>query len=610
MTVAAGSRVLGISLPMRELGWRAALPVLVLLVAQVGLFVWMAPRGFEFTDEAYYFLNYLYWRDLVGTVSFFGAYFELPFRMLGQSVAAIRVFGLLLLLASSAFYSREALRFFSRRDGAGNDAPLAFVLAGMAASLFYFGYLSTLRAPSYNLLALCSMLVATGLLLRLLEPSGQLGNPRLAMFCYGMALGACGLAKAPSGAMMVACHALFFAVANRDWRLPHLLEFVALSLAGVALNFAVLQWVHPQWLTVLREGVAMVSATDRRSLLGLVGWDGNALQPVLLPLALGAVVMFVQLVRWMVPTRRIALAVLVVALISGGIMGLLWEGQTSRWLPLLGLVVLMLWSIDGLTRKPFRLLGRDAADFGLMALLFALPVAFSYGTNMHVLEHSQKAAVFGITGISLMLHRLFRHGFLPPLAIVACLILLCVPPLVIQLRAALDVHYTYRQLSALGEQTMPVSIGAANDTLLVDPTTRETLQSVIGVARAAGLVPGQMVLDLTGDGPGLVFALGAKPLGAAWLAGGYPGSHATAARLVAQFSPQQLQSAWLLSSDNNPRAIGGWQQLLSSRLGTGSHELVATVPIRAPYNWGKNSPEIISIQLWRPRLVAGSGAGQ
>ena len=48
----------------------------------------MAPRGFDFTDESYYLLNYLYWRDLTATVSFFGAYFELPFRMLGKAYRA------------------------------------------------------------------------------------------------------------------------------------------------------------------------------------------------------------------------------------------------------------------------------------------------------------------------------------------------------------------------------------------------------------------------------------------------------------------------------------------------------------------------------------------
>lgn len=666
---------------MSKLSIRVTLPVPILLLAQVGLYVWMAPRGFDFTDESFYFLNYLYWRDLIGVLSFFGAYFEWPFRLLGQSVSAIRIFSLLLLLASSAFFAREALGYVSRRDGSMKEAHWAFVAVGMAASLFYFGHLSTLRAPSYNLLALCSMLVATGLLLRMLERSAQFANARLTMFCYGLAIGACGLGKPSSGVMLVLFHALFFALANRDWRLKHLLEFLAFSFAGASLNFAVLQWEHPQWLEVLREGVTLVNMDGSHNLLdsvnafrwkiqavvsiflawavvasvilalwtrwiirsrrialsalvvALVGgcvlglittmdashnllssvnsfrWKIQALAPIFLAWALGVGVIVALWVRWIIRSRRIALSALVVALVGGCVLGLIW-GPEHWWLPLLGLAVLLLWSVEGFSRTPFHLVRGDLMDFALMALLFLLPVAFSIGTNMPLLEHSQMAAAFPITALSLRLLRLVRLDMLTSPALVVCLAALCLPTLAIQFRAATDVHYTYRQLSALGEQAMPVRLGAADNTLLVDATTRETLQSVIGAARAVGLAPGQAILGFTGDDPGLIYALGGQPLGAAWLLGGYPGSQAIAAHVVEKLPEQALRNAWLLSSDNNPRAINGWQKLLNTRLGLGAHELVATVHIHAPYRWGENAPDSLSVQIWKPRVSSVPGNSQ
>jgi hypothetical protein len=216
--------------------------------------------------------------------------------------------------------------------------------------------------------------------------------------------------------------------------------------------------------------------------------------------------------------------------------------------------------------------------------------------------------VFAVAAVSLRLHRLARLGILAIPALVACLTLLCLPTLVIQLRAATDVNYTYRQLSALGDQAVPMRLGAAADTLLVDATTRETLQSVIGAARAVGLAPGEAILDFTGDGPGLVYALAGRPLGTAWLLGGYPGSQAAATRLVARLPLQALRDAWLLSSDDNPRAIRGWRRLLEVRLGPGSHERVDTIAIRAPYPWGKNAPERISVQIWKPVVSSGPQA--
>jgi hypothetical protein len=591
-----------------ESGWQVALPVIAILLAQVGLYVWMAPRGFDFTDEAYYFLNYLYWRDLIGTMSFFGAYFELPFRMLDQSVSAIRIFSLIVLLASSAFFSREAFAYIACSYGETNKAPWVIIFVGMASSMSYFGYMSTLRAPSYNLLTLCSMLVATGLLLRVLRPFvPHPGNSRLSMVLYGLAVGACGLGKASSGALLVVCHALFFFLANRDWRLRHLLEILALTLAGVSLNIAVLQYVHPYWLSVLREGIAMVNSTDGRGVLVLADallWEMEAVVRMGLPWAVGVAGSFVLLVRWIGPSRRATLSTLVVALVGGCVLSLM--GRPFRgWLPFLGLAALMLWSVEGINRKPVRLTRGDTTDFGLTVLLFVLPVAYSFGTDNSVLQHSQMAAVFVVTFLSIKLHRLTRLGLLTPTAMVVCFTALCIPTLVIQLKAATDVKFTYRQLSSLGDQSMPVCLGTAGKTLLVDASTRESLQSVIGTARSSGFKPGQTILDFTGDSPGLIFALGGRPLGTAWLLGGYPGSEATAARLLLQLSTEQLQSAWVISSDDNPRAIKGWQQLLNARLGADSHMLVGTVRIHAPYRWSIETPEKFTLHLWKPRAAAG-----
>ena len=95
--------------------WRLSIAPAVLLLGQAGLFIWMSPRGFELTDESFYLLNDLYWRDLTATVSFFGAYFELPFRLLGQSIS-IRIVALLGLAVASAFFAGQALRFSRRRE--------------------------------------------------------------------------------------------------------------------------------------------------------------------------------------------------------------------------------------------------------------------------------------------------------------------------------------------------------------------------------------------------------------------------------------------------------------------------------------------------------------
>jgi hypothetical protein len=592
---------------MRELGWRASLPVVALLAAQVGLYVWMAPRGFDFTDESYYVLNYLYWRDLLGTVTFFGAYFEWPFRLLGESIPAIRLFSLLLLLASGAYFALESLVQFTRHERVPEGTRWIFAMVGMAASLFYFGPLTTVRAPSYNLIALCSMLVATGAMLRVLVPGTSIAHTRLAAFTYGLAVGACGLGKASTAVVLVAVHGLFFVLANRDWRLRHLADLLAFSLSGVGLNVIVLQFAHPQWLEALKEGVRLLNMDGSHSLLGSLNafrWEVQAAAPVMLASALGAGVAVAMVAGWLGPFRRAALSTLAVILIGGCVLGLI-VGPNRWWLPWMSLAVLLIWIVEGSTRRPFRWERSDLADVALMVLLLALPVVFSVGTNNSILEHSQIAAAFPVAALLLRLLRLARLDILARPAFVACMAMLCVPTLVVQVRAATDVHYTHRQLSALGQQALPIRIGAADNELLVDAATQETIGSVIGAARRAGLGPGQAILDFTGDGPGLIYALEGRPVGVAWLPGGYPGSDAIAARVIERLPAQALQNAWVLGSDDNPRAIKDWQQSLVARLGPGTHELVATATIRAPYRWGREAPERHSVKFFRPRAFSG-----
>ena len=583
----------------------SALPA-ALLLAATALYIWMAPRGFEFTDEAYYLLNYLYWRDLTATVTFFGAYFELPFRLLGQSIAAMRVLSLAALIVASGFFTREVLRFSRQRDAAEASPLLPFVLAGIAASLFYFGYFVSVRAPSYNLLALCTMLITTGLLLRLTTRDSSSHRFRVTGISYGVALGACGLSKAPAAALTLVLHALFFAVANRDWRLQRLFELSSLILAGVVLNLALLQWADPSWLSALREGVALTNVVGHGGLSELarqLTQEARVLAPALIELSVVAVLIIV-LARRIRHNRRIQISIAVVAVVCGCVLELARSDSRYLWLPTVALSALVLWSLDMPWRPQWTRV--DAPVFALTCLLLALPLAFSFGTNLMVSEHSEMAAVFGITALLVQLQRLAERRHITTFALAVSLTLLCVPALVIQLQNTFDPRHAYRVRTALIDQTAAAPVGPANTRLLLDTTTRNVLVAIDSTAHAVGFSPQQRVFDLTGDGPGLIYAMGGRPLGVAWLSGGYSGSEAAAARLIARLPLSTLQHSWLLTSSTNPRRIVGWQSMLDGRLRVGAFERVGTVHMLSPYAWHAAAPESTNVDVWRPRAGGGS----
>jgi len=576
----------------------------LLLLAQLGIYVWLAPRAFEFTDEAFYLLNLLHWRDLQGNVTFFGAYFDIPFRALGQSIVSIRLFSVVLLLACSAYCTLAVLRYQSAQMPTPALPPTAvFVVAGMAGSMLYFSILSTLRVPSYNLGALCAGMIATGILLNLLSPPDGDRASVWRMLAYGLALGACGLNKASAGLAVAVMHAVFLLSFERPWFRANGLRLIALGAAGVAVNLVGLTLAAPNWFRQLQEGVALVSITDGRSLFAFfnhVRWDLQTVVGKYWNWAALAVLVYlggvwVELRRHARPTGTPELLLVVAATAA-----LAGASDQSVWWPVVVLVALLLTLRTVVTLNGPRLAGLRVKQVALVLLLLILPLALSFGTNMPVLAHAKTNAAFAVLAVLAALVSAARETALPRPTLVAALAVLCLPGLAYQWRAATQADQSYRQMQPLAEQHVSVLLGMAQTRLQVDSETARGLQEVGRVMFSAGWTMGTPVLDFTGDGPGWIYAMGGQPVGLAWLLGGYPGSEKTAARVLQVQAPELLQRSWLLTSDANPRRISNWRELLAQRLGANTHEKVATVMLVAPYRWGPDAPARIDLQLWRP----------
>lgn len=589
---------------------RWALPALAMLVLQISLYLWMAPRGFEFTDESYYFHNFLYWREFTGTVTFFGAYFEWPFRAMAGSVAGIRIFSLLLVLASSAIVMQQVLRFSNRESATvghgGEGIPRAtwwHLIAPMASAMLYFGYLTTLRAPSYNLLSLCTMALSTACLLRTLEQQAAGNSSRIAPLLYGVALGACFLSKATTALILVLLHFAFFAAVNRAWQWKRLAELFALISAGFCANLVVLTLAYPAWPSSMIEGIEVLRARGGygfADMLKGLAWEVQRALVRIGPWIALLAVLFVVARSKLVTAQRQTISLLALGMVGASVATIALDNRSSLWLFAMAATTLGLWGLE--RRVPSS--GRGArgvrSDFALMALLFVLPLAFSFGTNMPVLGHSAIASMFVFCAVYLRLYRLAAQGSLGGATLAGCVLLLCIPALVAQWLALTNVQYTYRQHSALGAQASPVTLGNSDAMLRVDVQTGKALNDIAAMFRQAGFKPGQDVLDLSGDGPGVIFAVGARPLGTPWMLGGYAGSTAAAGRVIEKLDPATLRNAWLLTSIDNPRRIKGWELIVAARVGPDSHSIAGTVDIATSYTFNDNERKTINLQLWKP----------
>ena len=242
---------------------------------------------------------------------------------------------------------------------------------------------------------------------------------------------------------------------------------------------------------------------------------------------------------------------------------------------------------------------------GLSALLFALPVAYSIGTNGSLPAHTQMAAVFGVIAMMLPLRRLSAQALIHRSALVTALAVMCLPPLVAQVRSLTDPAFTYRLRVGIMDQQLPVRLGAVGDTLLVDPVTRDSIDALTRAMGNAGYTKGEPILDVTGDGPGLVYALGGRPVGVAWMIGGYSGSERVAAQVLNGVTEATLRQAWVISADENPRALRSWMILLRERIGGASPERVDSVRFLPQHRLDGGPPEPVTLSLWKP-LAPGS----
>lgn len=582
------------------------LPALTLLLAQVTVFVAMAGRGIDLTDESYYLLNFLHWRELLATPTFFGAYFEAPFRLLGQDVGAIRVFGLLLLLTAGALLTWRAMVFALGKPLGKPALASAFLCCGMAATLHYYSHVATLRVPSYNLLVLVCVLVATALLLVLTEGGHSLGRLRAAAFAYGLVLGPCALGKATSAMALVLFHGSFYLVVDRSGRK---VQAMALALAGVSTNLALLTWLQPQWLEVLRSGAALTLAMDSRYgrlpvdvLIEAVLRGGRRLAPLLL---FGVLLCWAAMRRW----RHLHgfPSLLAIVVVGAVVLAIERQGYGKSWWALHLYATFLLWwaaASSGAAGASGAALSRPVA---LTLLLFAMPVAYSIGTNNSLPAHTQMATVFGIVAVLLPLHRLYLRGSLSPSALSLCLAVLSTPTLVGQLRSMQDATQTYRLRTGLLEQSQLLALGAHGGEVLVDPVTRTDLESLVHALRSSGYTPGEPILDMTGDGPGLVYVLGGRPVAVAWLLGGYPGTARVADWVVAHAPEATLRRAWVIGADDrHARAVSGWRDLLRQRLGADSHRQLALLAFRPQYAWSGPRAVPVMLSVWKPAASSDS----
>lgn len=589
-------------------------PVALLLLA-VGIFAISANRGLELTDESYYLLSYLYWHKLSATVTFFGAYLEYPFRLLGESLALIRLYGLFLLWIAGLVFFRELVKYYDRITDSTPGKKWPLLITTLLLSFTYYTHENTLRAPSYNLLSLVWMLLSTGMLFSVISGHEYERKFRWQALVYGFSICALTFTKATTGGLLFCLHILVYVTHCNRSSWPRLWAHLPTFVLGAALNLALISMLAPRWPAMLLSGIEQLNVLDNRSHVILSSLP-KVLHHVYADLIkhgfyyLGVIGLHSAVAILVVKGYRKALGwwiVLLVALYALHI--ILAHPRGTIWFTPLVLLAAGLWSTEFLVRKDRAIQPSDAKTFSLLILLLSISLVFSIGTNVPIHLHSMMASIFPMTFILLLLHRLNILNVISKPLLGLALTALAVPAIFPQIPPWLNKAYTYRLRTPLINQNVSMVTGHGKDVIMVDRITADELNGFAKIATSNGFKTGMAILDLTGDGPGLIYRLGGRPLGVAWLLGGYPGSSQVASMVVGQLEKSQLQCAWLLTSSDSPRRIQGWTSILERHTDAFAHEKIGQFQLTRIYRWRGPFLPTATIELWRPTNATCGGHG-
>jgi len=582
----------------------------VVMLVEVAVFVVAAGRGLDLTDECFYLLTYRHWTEWP-SVSLFGAYFSLAYDLLGHGVHAIRILGLLLLLGAGIWFGHEANCAFDALAGRSDrEGRRAASIASGAAIWSYYGAFVVPYTPSYNLLTLACTLLTLALALHL-GRAILLGEQRMLhwnAFALGL-IGSIGVAtKFSAGALVLGLSAVIVCVLG--WRRLAARSWARLALAtatGIVLNLALLWIADPALPARFQRGIAVTLAMMPRNPSGeLAAFAATelprelmvSLRILLWPLL--AAVSLLALATHLPRRRSLIDAIAIASFVVGALLVTFVRENRVHRLVLLtlvacGLALAALW----LLRRPTARLERAQAMLVAGAIL-VVPFAYSIGTNNPLLRHMGMAAIFPSV-LAIVQVRVLRVGrAIPAWAFAAMLALLAALPAEILVRQWLDGSYTYRLGAPLAEQTIRMQRNAGDIDVRVSSVLARNVDDFLRLVRDSGFVPGQPMIDFTGQAPGLVALSGGVPLGAIWIIGGPTFDGDEMARIsLADVDPRDVRRAWLLTSQDSFARIASWPAILQAKLGAPAHEVAGRVTVADPTSTDKS--KTMEVTLWRPK---------
>jgi len=533
----------------------------VVFICAYAFIIFNADKGFDITDESFYLLNIFNPYDNIGAVSEFGKYFNLISEAIHDNVKYIRIFGILFILSSSLYYSWSISSEIS--DINLYRAFVCIIIGISAISIFRYWLIT----PSYNAFVLSgAMVVAASVIKSFVASDSRHVDLRIGVaLAIGGALVAIGR---PTSALAIGAVAGLWIASvcpfHRTIRIG--LTAVCAFILLLLLHVFTLGGGPESFLTRTIFAKDLAATLDAGHEFGpAIGRLFSGLQSVpsqlfSRPCLAGAIATLVMYFAGWPPRvhldeKRIAqscvagvAALVVMTAYSTQVVHAVssWGGLGVRLVLLLLLQFLFFKIVYRLRGEKFP--GSNAEGAGRSPVI----AAFALASIAFVAPFGGTGEVIRNTGTEFPLY-VGAALFLAMAIIPAGLWLLRAS--VVYLFALLPLLFIfyvslvpYRLPGSISQQTHPITLPRSSASIFVDLPTANWANALRSGAREHGWIEGTPLVDLTGATPGAALVLGANAPVTPWIVGGYKGSRAYAATVLAAAGDDTLDKAWILTA--------------------------------------------------------------
>ena len=516
----------------------------------IALMLWASDRGVEFTDEGYYLVS-MATPDLdAPSVTQFGFVYHPLFELVGSDIARIRELNVLLTFGLSWVLSDLVVGHVLSGRSVARWQRLSLSAALASASLSLFGVVWILT-PSYNDLALQALIiVGIGVLLVVTER-----REAWAIALIGVGGWLAFLAK-PTSAAAAGVLIVLFALLVRKVRL--ILGSAAVASVLLVVTAFVIDGSVPEFVTRVKSGADLLAALGGGHTIGqTLRIDPLHIGQRLIFVSLGLSVTIGLLAAATLLTRvRSRLVLVGLAILSAVTVGVLahghWELLGSNpfrrmvllSVPIAALAIVMVMARTGRCR-PAR------AELGVAGTLLVMPGAYVMGTNNNYWVTSGSAALFWVlAGVILLGGTRELDGVVARLALIGIATEVLTAVLLVQ-----SADRPYRQADPIRANRVATQVGPDGARLKLTADFAAYVDDAREVAAGSGFKQGTPLIDLTGMSPTLVYALGGRTIGEAWMLGGYTGSEKAATTALGYVHCADLARAWVLTEPDGARPI-------------------------------------------------------